>query len=70
MQVRTALNWRKKKCKNYTEKRQEKQRKRTPMPEQPAGERRKNFNEVALGYTKEDALAEASVSCLQRTEMC
>lgn len=33
---------------------------RTPMPEQPAGERRKNFNEVALGYTKEDALAEAS----------
>lgn len=33
---------------------------RTPMPEQPAEERRKNFNEVALGYTKEDALAEAS----------
>ncbi|AKB29907.1 Glutamate synthase [NADPH] small chain [Methanosarcina siciliae T4/M] len=33
---------------------------RTPMPEQPAEERRKNFNEVTLGYTKEDALAEAS----------
>lgn len=33
---------------------------RTPMPEQPAEERRKNFNEVAFGYTKEDALAEAS----------
>lgn len=38
---------------------------RTPMSEQPAEERRKNFNEVALGYTKEDALAEASrcLSC-------
>lgn len=38
---------------------------RTSMPEQPAEERRKNFNEVALGYTKEDALAEASrcLSC-------
>lgn len=38
---------------------------RTPMPEQPAEDRRKNFNEVALGYTKEDALAEASrcLSC-------
>jgi glutamate synthase (NADPH/NADH) small chain len=38
---------------------------RTPMLEQPAEERRKNFNEVALGYTKEDALAEASrcLSC-------
>jgi glutamate synthase (NADPH) small chain len=33
---------------------------RTPMLEQPAEERRKNFNEVALGYTKEDALSEAS----------
>ncbi|HWR25393.1 MAG TPA: NADPH-dependent glutamate synthase, partial [Methanosarcina sp.] len=40
-------------------------RERTPMPEQPADERRKNFNEVTLGYTKEDALAEASrcLSC-------
>jgi glutamate synthase (NADPH/NADH) small chain len=38
---------------------------RTPMPEQPAEERKKNFNEVTLGYTKEDALAEASrcLSC-------
>ncbi|WP_292379726.1 NADPH-dependent glutamate synthase [Methanosarcina sp. UBA289] len=38
---------------------------RTPMPEQPAEERRKNFYEVALGYTKEDALVEASrcLSC-------
>ena len=38
---------------------------RTPMPEQPADERRTNFNEVTLGYTKEDALAEASrcLSC-------
>jgi len=33
---------------------------RTPMLEQPADERRKNFNEVTLGYTKEEALAEAS----------
>ena len=36
------------------------QKKRTQMPEQPAGERKKNFNEVALGYTKEEALLEAS----------
>jgi glutamate synthase (NADPH/NADH) small chain len=38
---------------------------RTAMPEQPAEERRKNVNEVALGYTEEDALAEASrcLSC-------
>jgi len=33
---------------------------RTPMPEQPAAERKNNFNEVALGYEKEDALSEAS----------
>lgn len=33
---------------------------RTPMPEQTAEERIKNFKEVTLGYTKEDALAEAS----------
>jgi glutamate synthase (NADPH/NADH) small chain len=35
------------------------------MPEQPADERRKNFDEVALGYTKENALSEASrcLSC-------
>lgn len=38
---------------------------RTRMPEQPAEERRKNFSEVTLGYTKEDTLTEASrcLSC-------
>lgn len=40
---------------------------RTPMPEQPADERRKNFNEVALGYTKDNALSEAS-RCLDCKE--
>lgn len=40
---------------------------RTPMPEQPADERRKNFNEVALGYSKNDALSEAS-RCLDCKE--
>ncbi len=37
---------------------------RVEMPCQPAKERIKNFNEVALGYSKADALAEAS-RCLQ-----
>ena len=37
---------------------------RTEMPCQPAAERAHNFNEVALGYTPEMALAEAS-RCLQ-----
>ncbi len=37
---------------------------RTPMPEQPAEKRRRNFQEVALGYTEVDALKEAS-RCLQ-----
>lgn len=32
---------------------------RTPMPEQKADERNKNFKEVALGYSLEDALKEA-----------
>lgn len=32
---------------------------KTPMPEQDALERGKNFSEVALGYSEEDALAEA-----------
>lgn len=36
----------------------------TPMREQPAEERRKNFNEVPLGYSREEALIEAS-RCLQ-----
>ena len=37
---------------------------RTDMPCQPPEERRKNFKEVALGYTKEMALTEAG-RCLQ-----
>lgn len=37
---------------------------RQPMPEQPAAERVRNFGEVALGYTEEQALREAS-RCLQ-----
>ncbi len=42
------------------EKTENAKKERTPMHEQPADERRKNFNEVTLGYTKEDALVEAS----------
>ncbi len=37
---------------------------RVPMPEQPAAERRRNFEEVALGYTLELAMEEAA-RCLQ-----
>lgn len=37
---------------------------KTPMREQPAQERIHNFNEVALGYTEEEAVAEAN-RCLQ-----
>jgi len=37
---------------------------RTPMPHQPAAERVKNFGEVATGYTREMAIAEAA-RCLQ-----
>lgn len=37
---------------------------RTPMPEQPPEKRRRNFQEVALGYTPEMAQREAS-RCLQ-----
>lgn len=37
---------------------------RVPMPNQPADERRRNFDEVALGYTKEMAMQEAR-RCLQ-----
>ncbi|MBL7060932.1 MAG: NADPH-dependent glutamate synthase [Actinobacteria bacterium] len=37
---------------------------RTSMPEQNPEERIKNFNEVALGYTEEDAIKE-SARCLQ-----
>jgi len=43
---------------------------RTPMPEQPADVRNKNFNEVALGYTLEQAMLEAQ-RCLQcKTPVC
>lgn len=38
--------------------------KKTPMREQPAKERVKNFNEVPYGYTPEEAIAEAK-RCLQ-----
>ncbi len=38
--------------------------KKTPMPEQPALSRAHNFEEVALGYTLEQAVAEAD-RCLQ-----
>ncbi len=37
---------------------------RTPMPEQPAAERVRNFTEVALGYAMEQARQEAA-RCLQ-----
>jgi len=37
---------------------------KTPMPEQPPGERVKNYDEVTLGYTPEQAMAEAQ-RCLQ-----
>ncbi|GAB7023749.1 NADPH-dependent glutamate synthase [Salidesulfovibrio brasiliensis] len=37
---------------------------RIPMPEQPAAERVKNFSEVALGFSRDDAIAEAE-RCLQ-----
>jgi glutamate synthase (NADPH/NADH) small chain len=38
--------------------------KKVPMREQESDERNKNFNEVALGYTAEEALAEAE-KCMQ-----
>ncbi|MCD6081993.1 dihydropyrimidine dehydrogenase, partial [candidate division WOR-3 bacterium] len=38
--------------------------KRVPMREQPPEERIKNFNEVPLGYTPEEAIQEAN-RCLQ-----
>jgi len=37
---------------------------KTPMPKQPPEERKRNFNEVALGYSAEQAIAEAK-RCLQ-----
>jgi len=40
------------------------QKEAVPMPKQKPEVRRRNFNEVALGYTKEQAIAEAN-RCLQ-----
>lgn len=40
------------------------QPKKTPIPEQEPGVRKKNFKEVALGYTEEQALLEAE-RCIQ-----
>ncbi len=43
---------------------------RTPMPEQPADVRNKNFKEVALGYSREQAIEEAN-RCIQcKVPMC
>ena len=43
---------------------------KTPMPEQPPDERRKNYDEVPYGYTIEQAIAEAQ-RCLQcKRPMC
>jgi glutamate synthase (NADPH/NADH) small chain len=42
---------------------------KTPMPEQDPAVRAKNFEEVALGYTEEHALAEAQ-RCLQCKKPC
>ena len=50
-----------------SEKTGEKKKTRTPMPEQPPEVRAGNFDEVALGYSKEDAIAEAS-RCLDCKE--
>ena len=50
-----------------SEKTGEKKKTRTPMPEQPPEVRAGNFDEVALGYSKEDAIAEAS-RCLNCKE--
>ena len=47
---------------------------RVSMPKQKPEDRARNFNEVALGYTGENALAEASrcIQCKKRpcTEGC
>ena len=37
---------------------------RVPIPKQPPEIRKRNFNEVALGYTEEQAIEEAS-RCIQ-----
>ena len=42
--------------------------KKNPMPSQDPNVRNKNFDEVALGYTEEQALDEAaSAACTART---
>ncbi len=43
---------------------------RTPMPEQPAQERKRNFAEVACGYGLEDALREAERCLLCPDQPC
>ncbi|MBN2113887.1 MAG: NADPH-dependent glutamate synthase [Acidimicrobiia bacterium] len=43
---------------------------RTPMAEQPAAERIRNFDEVPLGYTAEEAMAEASRCLLCKRPSC
>ncbi len=45
-------------------------RKRIPMKEQPPAERTKNFDEVALGYSAEDAVNEAKRCLHCDTPMC
>ncbi len=44
--------------------------KKIPIPRQPAELRRKNFQEVALGYTEEQALEEASRCLLCKKPSC
>ncbi len=43
---------------------------KTPMPEQPAEDRRQNFTEVALGYTDEQAFAEADRCIMCKKPTC
>lgn len=45
-------------------------RKRIPMKEQPPAERTKNFDEVALGYSAEEAVNEAKRCLHCDTPMC
>jgi glutamate synthase (NADPH/NADH) small chain len=44
--------------------------KKTPMPEQDPAERKHNFDEVALGYTIDQALAEANRCLNCKTQPC
>ena len=45
-------------------------RERTPMREQPAAERVKNFAEVACGFSQEDALRESERCLLCPEQPC